>query len=293
MTKQTITTYTNRHEQFMQELMANSEIAAPRLKEAMIYALFPGGKRIRPLLVYLLGELIEVELPCLDIIAAAIELTHAYSLVHDDLPAMDNDDMRRGKPSCHRAYDEATAILAGDSLQIFAVDILLRDLPKYLSSPQVIAVTMALIKASGVNGMISGQCMDLNELAQAEIEESRLRLIHSLKTGRMILACANMPLAAGNQDAKASQALRDYASHLGLVFQMQDDYLDRYAEKTHGKGRSSDEVNHKLTYASIHSQQQLRELITHHYDLAKQALACFGERADKLLALTQSLQERQ
>ena len=141
------TTYILRHEQCLRDLLTTTPIPAPAIRDAMLYALFPGGKRVRPLLVYLSGELLGVPLATLDVIAVAIELIHAYSLVHDDLPAMDDDDMRRGKPSCHRAFDEATAILVGDGLQALAIDLLLKQLPQTLPLPNVLDVTHELVKA--------------------------------------------------------------------------------------------------------------------------------------------------
>ncbi|VEG92270.1 polyprenyl synthetase family protein [Legionella spiritensis] len=287
------TAFVNRHEDVLHQLLASSEIAAPRLKEAISYALFPGGKRLRPLLIYLFGELLSVELACLDIIAAAMEFTHCYSLVHDDLPAMDDDDLRRGKPSCHRAFDEATAILVGDGLQMLAIDILLDKLAGDLPASKIVAITKTLSRASGVAGMVSGQSLDLTDLAQPSVHESQLRRIHTLKTGRLILACADMTIAAADQpDPEAMTALRDYAAHLGLVFQMQDDYLDQYAGGTHGKGRLSDEMNDKVTYATLYSRNDLQNLVHDHYRKARQALACFGDRAADLLTLTETLQYR-
>ncbi|MDX1837745.1 polyprenyl synthetase family protein [Legionella taurinensis] len=293
MSNKIIERHAHRHDEYLKQLLADYDIAAPRLKEAITYALFPGGKRLRPVLVYLIGQLLKIDLACLDILAAAIELTHAYSLIHDDLPAMDDDDMRRGKPSCHKAFDEATAILAGDGLQGMAVEILLNKLPAYLPATQVVAVANALTKATGVSGMVSGQCLDLSELSQPGIDEQRLRFIHSLKTGQLILACATMPLAAAT-DVKpdAAQAIREFAAHLGLVFQMQDDYLDQYAEKTHGKGRASDLENEKMTFAALHSKTELQSLIKHHYSLAFASLEPFGDKADELRQLTESLEQR-
>src|SRR5262249_48398568 len=154
-------------------------------------------------------------------------------------------DIRRGKPSCHKAFDEATAILVGDGMQASAIDILLSHLPNYLTPSQVIAITRELVNASGPAGMVSGQSLDLSELCKPTINESQLRTIHSLKTGKLILACFNMVLAAAfNPSASTVNALRSYASHLGLVFQMQDDYLDYYAKNdVLGKGRASDAAN--------------------------------------------------
>lgn len=293
MSHKTIENYVNRHDHFLIHLLNEYAIAAAPLKEAMIYALFPGGKRLRPVLVYLIGRVLKIDMACLDILAAAVELTHAYSLIHDDLPAMDNDDMRRGKPSCHKAFDEATAILAGDGLQGMAIEILLNKLPAYLPPTQVIAVTQALTHASGVAGMVSGQCLDLSELSQGQIEETRLRFIHSLKTGELILACATMPLAAATAiQPETVSALRAFATHLGLVFQMQDDYLDQYAEETHGKGRASDLENDKVTYATLHNKAALQALIRQHYAQAIASLALFGRDAEELAQLTEALEQR-
>lgn len=288
-----IETYLNRHEQFLKQILDDAYIPANEIRSAIHYALFPGGKRIRPVLVYLVGELIEIDLNVLDIIAAAIELTHCYSLIHDDLPAMDNDDMRRGKPSCHKAFGEATAILVGDGMQALAIEILLTGLPSLVDPAQVIMITQELVKASGVSGMVSGQSLDLSELAKSSISEQQLREIHHLKTGRLISACIEMVLAA--HDPKYDQdklALRTYANHIGLVFQMQDDYLDHYAPaNVLGKGRSSDIANQKSTFATLLTKTKLEEEIDNHYQIAFDSLKLFTKNAN-LSKLTSQLQER-
>jgi farnesyl diphosphate synthase len=300
MNNYTTKDYLNRHEETLHQLMAAQSFPSQRLKDAMYYTLFPGGKRIRPLLVYLAGELLETRIDALDSIAAAIELTHCYSLVHDDLPAMDNDDFRRGKPSCHRAFDEGTAILVGDALQIFAIDMLVDKLPAWLTSEQILHIISALTKASGPEGMISGQCLDLYELSDNRYQENRsnhetvLHQIHALKTSELMLACMNMVIAASDSPVPAAkQALQDYAKQLGLAFQMQDDYLDRYANPDLlGKGRASDACNEKLTFADCFSQHELSTLIDTHYAAAQTALHCFGNEAQKLQQLTQDLVQR-
>ncbi|STX28082.1 geranyltranstransferase [Legionella beliardensis] len=288
-----LTYYRTHHETFLKQVIQNLEIPAKRIQEAMHYALFPGGKRLRPMLVYLTGEVIDAALPSLDRIAAAIELTHAYSLIHDDLPAMDNDDFRRGKPSCHRKFDEATAILVGDGMQALAVDILLTELPQFLEPSQVIAVTRELVHASGPSGMVSGQSLDLSELNNINITEAQLCAIHTLKTGKLISACINMATVVGNPDDSLKAALCDYAHYLGLVFQMQDDYLDAYAPMTRlGKNRASDVANQKITFAQLYEQQALFELINSYFQKAKDKLTPFTEKTKTLIAFTETLQVR-
>lgn len=290
--KQTVNDLIARHEHVLQKIIETTDIPAARIREAISYVLFPGGKRLRPLLVYLCGELTDVRQESLDSIAAAIEFTHCYSLVHDDLPAMDNDDLRRGKPSCHKAFDEATAILVGDAMQILAVDILLEYLPHTLSAEQVINVTRELVQASGPAGMISGQSLDLSELAKPAISEAALRNIHLLKTGRLISACVKMVIRAGNPSPAEAKALEQFAYHLGLVFQMQDDYLDKYNDATLGKGRASDEANQKTTFATLYEKKELLQLIIEHFQEAQEALSVFGERASILKDFIYQLQRR-
>ena len=289
-----IDSYLQRHEHYLEQTIKDRLISAPIIYSALHYALFPGGKRIRPVLVYLAGRLLDLPLDVLDVIAAAIELTHCYSLVHDDLPAMDNDDFRRGKPSCHKQYNEATAILVGDGMQALAIEVLLSGLSCLLPASQVIKITQELVQASGISGMVSGQSLDLSELSKPHLSEHELQTIHQLKTGKLISACFSMVLACQNQvEPSIHQALTRYANHIGLVFQIQDDYLDHYAPQTHlGKNRSSDLANQKTTFASLFTKAQLEEKINHHY---KQAFAClqpFGEKGKLLTELTTELHRR-
>lgn len=283
-----------RHEQFLERIVQESIIPAPRIRQAIHYALFPGGKRIRAVLVYLCGELFNVSPDCLDIIAAAVELTHCYSLIHDDLPSMDNDDFRRGKPSCHRAFDEATAILAGDGMQALAVELLLSHLPNHLTASKVIAITQELVKASGISGMVSGQCLDLTELLAPSVSEKQLCQIHALKTGRLIASCINMVLLTPKSVAEDKRSgLQHFANLLGLVFQMQDDYLDHFAaEDVLGKGRSSDAANQKTTFACLFTQNELLNRINQYYEQAHEALSPFAQQAKALHELLDQLKGR-
>lgn len=294
MNKPVINNYIHRHEAFLEHILNRTLVPASQIRSAMHYSLFPGGKRIRPILVYLTGELIDIDLNILDVIAAAIELTHCYSLIHDDLPAMDNDDLRRGKPSCHKAYDEATAILVGDGMQALAIEVLLTHLTSLLHPSQIIAITQELVKASGVNGMVSGQSLDLSELAKSTVSEEQLREIHLLKTGQLISACVEMVLAAQHSvDEPTKRTLRTYAQHIGLVFQMQDDYLDHYAPTNIlGKSRSSDLANEKTTFATLFTRSKLEEEIAIHYEIAIDSLQLFDNKAHILIELTKQLRER-
>lgn len=274
------TAHLARHEEVLSTLIKQTYIPAERIREAMLYSLFPAGKRIRPLLVYLTGYLIEAHLQNLDIIAVAIEMTHCYSLVHDDLPAMDDDDFRRGRPSCHRAFDEATAILVGDSMQALAIELLLTHLPKTLPMSMVVGITNVLVRASGPSGMVSGQSLDLSELSKGSISADALKHIHHLKTGKLITACTDMVLLSHPCEPHIIAALQTFSKHFGLVFQMQDDYLDKYG--TQGKHRSSDEANSKTTFATLYPQAALLALIDDHYQQAHEALKPIGLKAQPL-----------
>ncbi len=283
-----------RHESFLYAYTQSLEIPALKIKEAMEYALFSGGKRLRPLLVYACGDIVNVSEKILDIIAASIELIHCYSLIHDDLPAMDNDDYRRGKPTCHRQYDEATAILVGDALQSVAIELLLNQLPSLLPLNKTIAITKELLKASGPNGMISGQSLDLTELSKPTIKENELTEIHFLKTGKLMIASMNMVLAAGDPSQTFSKGLTTFAYHVGIAFQMQDDYLDKYGETRDklGKKRASDTVNNKNTFATLYSEQKLIERINHHYQLAKEELQVLNQEDSYLHDLLEYMYQR-
>lgn len=283
--------YRQRHEDTLKTLIDSTTIPAARIKQAMQYTLFSGGKRLRPLLIYLCGRITNAPLESMDIMAAAIELIHCYSLIHDDLPAMDNDDFRRGKPSCHRAFDEATAILVGDGMQAFAIELLLTHLPQRLTMTQVVHVTQALVRACGPSGMVSGQSLDLTELSNPDINRQTLETIHTLKTGQLMKACIDMSVHAGTPSVLQTQALYAFSHFFGLVFQMQDDYLDRY-DTSLGKGRHSDVANQKQTFASLYDQQSLHDLILLQFEQAHQALNPLGEAANALHELLNTLQCR-
>lgn len=221
------------------------------LSQSMSYAVLLGGKRVRPFLIYATGRMLGVSLDKLDTSAAAMEAVHAYSLVHDDLPAMDNDALRRGQPTCHIAFDEATAILAGDALQTFAFEILADD--ALISSDEKIRQIQWLAKSAGATGMCLGQSLDLQAEHQA-VSLAHLEQIHRNKTGALILASVMMGVNLSDyaDNPAIRQALTDYALAIGLAFQVQDDILDVIGESEKiGKTVGSDEALDKSTYPKL------------------------------------------
>jgi farnesyl diphosphate synthase len=242
-----------------------SEIQPQRLHEAIRYSVLGGGKRVRPALVYATGAAIGVSESILDGAACAVELIHAYSLVHDDLPAMDNDDLRRGQPTCHKKFDEATAILVGDSLQCLAFE-LLAEGPGLPAEPSVrLKLVQLLAVASGTSGMAGGQALDLaaigRKLSLAEVEEMHVR-----KTGALIHACVMMAAACVPQLSETvTRALNEYARAIGLAFQIQDDLLDVEGDvAVIGKATGADKALDKPTFPSVAgiepSRQRMHEL---------------------------------
>ena len=230
---------------------------APKLKEAMKYCSVLGGKRIRPFLVYSVGEMLGVKLAKLDACAAAIECIHAYSLVHDDLPAMDDDDLRRGKPTVHIAYDEATAILVGDALQSLAFEILIHD-ESHLSAAQQLSMLKALSSAAGYSGMCGGQAIDLASTNQ-RIDLEKLTELHALKTGALISCSVELALIASDADSKSKASLRTFAKKIGLAFQVQDDILDITSTTEElGKPQGSDTDANKSTFPSLLGLEQAK-----------------------------------
>ena len=262
------------------------------LAEAMHYAIFNGGKRIRPILVFAAAEALGADKNQAIDAACALEMVHAYSLVHDDLPAMDNDDLRRGKPTCHIAFDEATAILAGDSLQCFAFEVLTEsDLPA-MSDNIKLSMIRTLAKASGTIGMAGGQALDLaSEGKKLTLEE--LETVHRHKTGCLIRASVAMGgmIAQGNK--QQMQALDLYADAIGLAFQVQDDILDIISDtETLGKQQGADIALNKATYPHILGLENAKQLAQALNQKAQNALASFDEKASPLRTLANYIVSR-
>jgi farnesyl diphosphate synthase len=219
-----------------------------RLHTAMRYAVLDGGKRIRPLLAYAAGEMAQAERAAVDHVALAVEYVHAYSLVHDDMPCMDNDTLRRGKPTVHVAFDEATAMLAGDALQAEAFRVLV-EAP--LGAGARLELMRDLALAAGTEGMCGGQALDLAAAGRA-LDPAQLERMHRMKTGALLRASVIMGARAGSLDATAMTALERYASAIGLAFQIVDDILDVEASSAElGKTAGKDEAQNKATYVSV------------------------------------------
>jgi farnesyl diphosphate synthase len=263
-----------------------------RLLEAMRYSVLGGGKRVRPLLAYASGELFDIPSSRIDAIAASVELVHAYSLIHDDLPAMDDDDLRRGRPTTHRAFDEATAILAGDALQALAFETLCRDPLIAEEPPKQIRVIQWLAEAIGAAGMVGGQALDL-EAEGRSVGEAGLEQIHRRKTGQLIRASIMMPCELVDLDAEHKATLDVFASEIGLVFQIRDDLLE-IEQDTHtlGKSAGSDADNEKSTYPSVLGVDGARERADLIYERAMNALQSFGSGSAGLAWLAELILTR-
>jgi farnesyl diphosphate synthase len=257
------------------------------LQAAMIYAVTNGGKRIRPVLTYATGKALGVEYNRLDIPACAVEMMHAYSLVHDDLPAMDDDDLRRGKPTCHKQFDEATAILAGDALQALAFTILAQNTDTQLSAENKLLMIAVLGSASGAEGMAEGQAIDLEAVGKL-LKLKELEDMHRHKTGALIRASVQL---AALCSPDITQSLRDrldsYAAAVGLSFQIVDDILDVVSDtETLGKAQGADIARNKPTYPALLGLDGARQHAKDMHDTACQALDGLGQSFDELRALS-------
>ncbi|HEY5613152.1 MAG TPA: farnesyl diphosphate synthase [Lysobacter sp.] len=266
------------------QALPDPDASPQRLHAAMRHAVLLGGKRMRPLLVYASGAVFSTDERALDAPAAAVELIHAYSLVHDDLPAMDDDAMRRGQPTVHVAFDQATAILAGDALQSLAFEVLAGT---RVNDATRVALLRTLALASGAAGMCGGQALDLAATGNgAVLSLDELERLHMMKTGVLIRAAVRMGGLSGGADSAAMKSLDRYASALGLAFQIRDDLLDVEGDSaTLGKTAGKDVAQDKATFPALvgieASRARLRELTAQMAD----ALAPFGDHAEALLEL--------
>ena len=269
----TMQQYQARVNQQLEKYINHQAKIAETLNEAMVYGALLGGKRVRPFLVYAVGEMLSSKLDTLDPIAASIECVHAYSLIHDDLPAMDDDALRRGNATCHVKYDDATAILAGDALQTLAFEVLSTEIPS-LSAKTQLKIVNTLAKASGEKGMCAGQVLDIKAESKM-ITLSQLETIHNAKTGALILAAVQMgALTKEDITLEEFELLTQFAVAIGLAFQVQDDILDIISDtETLGKPQGSDQALNKSTYPALLGLRGAQEKAQHLYQEALQALS--------------------
>lgn len=280
-------------EQALDRVLPSENTAPTALHKAMRYSVMGGGKRIRPILVYASGLAVDMPLSHLHGPACAVELIHAYSLIHDDLPAMDNDDLRRGRPTCHKAFDEATAILAGDALQALAFEAILEDPLCADDEGTRIEMMRLLARAAGHAGMAGGQAIDLAAVNQ-RLDLAQLERMHRMKTGALIEASVMLP-ANGRRhiEQKVRDSLGQYAQHIGLAFQIQDDILDAVGDtQTLGKTQGSDMAQNKPTYYSLLGLQGAQNKLNEAHQAAIRSLRDLDEKADLLRQIADYIVER-
>ena len=273
--------------------LPNASIQPEKLHEAMRYSVLSDGKRIRPVLLYATGEAFGIDLSALDGPACAVEVIHAYSLIHDDLPAMDDDDLRRGRPTCHKAYDDATAILAGDALQALSFHILANDPAIKVNDKQRLAMIETLAIASGSRGMAGGQAIDLASVGKS-LTIAELENMHIHKTGALIRASAELgALAVEGVDPELLARISQYAKCIGLAFQIKDDILDIEADtETLGKPQGSDIAMNKPTYPNLLGMDGAKKAADDLYNEALESLEIFDTQADMLRSIADYIVNR-
>lgn len=277
----------NRVEQALQDRLPSEQLLPQKLHQAMRYSVLNGGKRMRPMLTYCTGLTLGIAPETLDAAACAVEFIHVYSLIHDDLPAMDDDDLRRGKPTCHVAFDEATAILAGDALQALAFDVLAHDPTLAVTDSARLKMITALTRASGSQGMVGGQAIDLQSVG-TKLTLPELENMHIHKTGALIRASVTMAsLAKPDIDPNVAMRLDHYAKCIGLSFQVKDDILDEESDTaTLGKTQGKDKDNDKPTYPALLGLAGAKQKAQELHEKALESLSIFGAEADLLRDLS-------
>jgi len=288
-----LTAWRERMEDALARRLPRADEVPERLHAAMRYSVLGGGKRVRPILLLATARTLGLTEERVEAAACALELVHVYSLVHDDMPAMDDDDLRRGRPTCHKAYDEATALLVGDALQSLAFQLLALD-PALPQDPAVRArLTGLLAEAIGSHGMAGGQAIDL-ESEGLTLDIEQIERMHSLKTGALIRASVMMGAACvSGLEPALERALAGFASPIGLAFQIQDDLLDELSDTaTLGKAAGADRAHGKSTYPSILGVAASQERVRRLHQQALDSLEPFGRHADALRAVTDWLLAR-
>ena len=277
----------NRVERALDDRLPAENILPKKLHQAMRYTVLEGGKRMRPMLTYATGKALGLSDDILDGPACAVELIHVYSLIHDDLPAMDDDDLRRGKATCHIAYDEATAILTGDALQALAFELLANDPTIKVDAASRLKMITTLTKASGSQGMVGGQAIDLESVG-TQLTLPELENMHIHKTGALIRASVNMAaLAKPDIDPAIAKKLDHYAKCIGLSFQVKDDILDEESDTaTLGKTQGKDQENDKPTYPALLGLAGAKQKAQELHEQAIESLSGFGSEAGLLRDLS-------
>jgi len=282
-----LTACQSRVERALDARLPGENILPQTLHQAMRYSVLDGGKRTRPLLTYATGQALGIAEDALDAQACAVEFIHVYSLIHDDLPAMDNDDLRRGKPTCHKAFDDATAILAGDALQALAFEVLANDSAITVGAEARLKMIAALTRASGSQGMVGGQAIDLSSVGRM-LTLPELENMHIHKTGALIRASVNLAaLSKPDLEPAVAKKLDHYAKCIGLSFQVKDDILDVESDTaTLGKTQGKDEDNDKPTYPALLGMAGAKQKAQELHEQAVESLAGFGAEADLLRDLS-------
>jgi geranylgeranyl diphosphate synthase type II len=278
-------------EDALQRYIPENDVPA-EIYEAVRYSVFNGGKRIRPILCMAASEAVGGDLAPVMPVACALELIHSYSLIHDDLPSMDNDDFRRGKPTCHKVFGENIAILAGDALLTEAFALLSCSEKVMFSAEKRLAVIQEIAHAAGIGGMVGGQALDvISEKKGAD--EKTLQEIHRRKTGALIVAAVRSGALMGNAGKDNIQVLTEYATHVGLAFQIADDILNVEGDSRQmGKDTGSDAARNKTTYPSLLGIPLAKEKLNQHIDAALSSLSGFDERAMPLMVIAKYIKER-
>lgn len=288
-----LSAYKTRVDAVLDQCLPSTSGSTTRLQEAMRYAITNGGKRVRPVLTYATGAALGIPLERLDVAACSVEMLHAYSLVHDDLPAMDDDDLRRGQPTLHKKFDEATAILAGDALQALAFTVLATNPDKQLNADARLQMVAVLGEASGANGMAAGQAIDLESVGKT-LNLEQLEDMHRHKTGALIRASARLAvLVANSNDTALHEKIDTYAGTIGLSFQIVDDILDITGDtETLGKTQGADIALNKPTYPALMGLDGAKAYAQKMHNAAIDSLAGLGPEFDELRQLSEFIVKR-
>ena len=284
--EQTLKEFSNQFNSFLPSLFNHTKGSEGQVTEAMFYSLSNGGKRLRPFLVCETAKLFDITEDTSFHVAASLEMLHTYSLIHDDLPAMDNDDFRRGKPTCHKKFDEATAILAGDGLLTYAFEIL-SQAPQISNDTKLKLISLLAQRAGAFNGMIAGQMLDIQTEKTPELSnEEIIKHIEEMKTGCLIAYACQAGAILGNASEDEYKTITTYARNVGIAFQISDDILDVIGDSTlMGKTLGKDAKQGKLTFVSLYGFEKAHKIAKELITEAQKAISVFGDKANTLYEL--------